>query len=266
MNQPAEIVSPNAAQNSSLYEHPLNERMRTFLRIEFLYKQLIYNHEQTTSWASRSCVNALLDIVAILLRGDIRGEVLKELERQQFLLERLQSQDNVDSGKLQDVIQKLQTLRGELNDVGPKYLQPLRDNEFLNAIRHRSAIPGGTCAFDLPDYTHWLRQSYERRSDDLAKWLQSVKPLCDSVAELLWLQRNSRPADSQTAHNGVYQHTLEKGNSVSLVVIEFDKSLGLFPEVSGSHHRFTIRFMGWQPGDEKPTQCHDDLSFKLTIC
>jgi len=266
MNQPAEIISTSTAQKSSLYEHPLSERMRTFLRLEFLYKQLIYNFEQPTSWASRSSVNALLDIVAILLRGDIRGEVLKELERQQFLLERLQSQDNVDSGKLNDVIEKLQTLRERLNDVGPKYLQPLRDNEFLNAIRHRSAIPGGTCAFDLPDYTHWLRQSYERRSEDLAKWLNSVKPLCDSVAELLWLQRNSRPAEEHVAQNGVYQHSLEKGSSVSLVVIEFDKSLGLFPEVSGSHHRFTVRFMGWQAGDTKPTQCHDDIGFKLIIC
>jgi len=266
MNQPAEQIAPAVADSRLVYEQPLNERMRTFLRLEFLYKQLIYNYEQSSSWASRACVSALQDIVAILARGDVRGDVLKELERQLFLLDRYQSQQHVDEGMLSDVTDRLKELRTLLNDVGPKYLQPLRDNEFLNAIRHRSAIPGGTCAFDLPDYTHWLRQSYERRAADLSKWLQPVKPLCDGVAELLWLARNSRQSEKQVAVNGVHQHSLEKGNTVSLVRIAIDKDLKLFPEVSGSHHRFTVRFMAWEPGEGRPAQCHDDIDFQLTIC
>ena len=80
------------------------------------------------------------------------------------------------------------------------------------------------------------------------------------------LQRNSRPGEEHVATNGVYQHSLERGASVSMVRIEFDKSLGLFPEVSGSHHRFTVRFMMWQPDEGRPTQCHDDITFRLTIC
>jgi len=266
MNQPAEILATDAADNIQLYEQPLNERMRTFLRLEFLYKQLIYNIERPKTWASRAAIASLLDIVAILSRGDIRGDVMKELERQLFLLERFQSQDNVDQSQLNDVTDKLGSLRNDVNEIGPKYLQKLKDDEFLNAIRHRSAIPGGTCAFDLPDYTHWLRQGFDRRFADMSNWLQPVKPLCDSVAELLWLQRNSRPAEKQLATNGVYQHSLEKGNSVTLVRIAIPKDLNLFPEVSGSQHRFTVRFMGWEPGDSRPVQSHDDTEFMLTIC
>jgi len=266
MNQAAEILSQSVSGNQFLYEQPLNERMRTFLRLEFLYRQLKHNLENESSWASRACISALQDIVAILARGDIRGEVLKELERQIYLLERYQSMQDVDPGRLKETISKLQTHRNELNEVGPKYLQQLRDNEFLNSIRHRSAIPGGTCAFDLPDYTHWLRKSYGTRSATIKGWLQAVKPLCDSVGELLWLLRNSNPPELCTAANGVYQHALEKGNATALIRIAVDKSLDLYPEISGSHHRFTVRFMKWIPEEGRPVQCTENISFVLTIC
>jgi len=266
MNQAAEIVSQQLAGNQFLYEQPLNERMRTFLRLEFLYKQLVYNLETESPWASRACISALQDIVAILARGDIRGDVLKELERQIFLLDRYQSMQDVDEGRLQNVVEKLQERRLELNEVGPKYLQPLRDNEFLNSIRHRSAIPGGTCAFDLPDYTHWLRRGFEQRSVDINNWVQCVKPLCEAVAELLWLLRNSAQPEHVCASNGVYQHALEKGNSVALIRIAIDKSLELYPEISGSHHRFTVRFMSWQPDQGRPVQTTESIDFALTTC
>ena len=115
--------------------------------------------------------------MSILSRGDVRGDVLKELERQLFMMERLQQSDDIDQGRLSGITKKLKTLRTNLSAIGPKYLQELRDNEFLNAIRHRSSIPGGTCAFDIPEYTHWLRQSYERRAQDVGDWVNVVRPL-----------------------------------------------------------------------------------------
>ena len=42
---------------------------------------------------------------------------------------------------------------------GSNYLAGLKDSEFLSAIKHRSAIPGGTCEFDLPDFFFWLNQA-----------------------------------------------------------------------------------------------------------
>ena len=58
-------------------------------------------------------------------------------------------------------------LRADLMNAGSAFLQPLRDSEFLSAIKHRSAIPGGTCEFDLPDYYFWLSQSDEARMRNL---------------------------------------------------------------------------------------------------
>jgi len=267
MSQAAEAVTqPATSESMLLYEQPLNERMRTFLRLEFLYEQLCYHTEQSSEWSSRGSVASLLDIVAILSRGDVRGDVLKELERQIFLLDRLRSTADVDAARLAQVVENLQQLRGELNAVGPKYLQALRDSEFLNAIRHRSSIPGGTCAFDLPEYTHWLRQSRTRRADDIQAWIDTVRALCESVGGLLWLLRNSKQAVQQIAINGVYQHSLPRETPSTLVRVTLASGLGLYPEISGGHHRFTIRLMRWEQGELRPAQTNDDVTFELAVC
>ena len=267
MSQAAEAVQKTSASPSMLlYEQPLNERMRTFLRLEFLYKQLLYHSEQNSSWASRGSITGLLDIVAILSRGDVRGDVLKELERQLFILERLRSTQQVNEERLSGVTNNLQTLRETLNAVGPKYLQELRDNEFLNAIRHRSSIPGGTCAFDIPEYTHWLRQNFTRRSDDITNWMGVVRPLCDSVVGLLWLVRNSKQPTRQVAVNGVYQHSMNRDTTSVLIRLGLPARLALYPEISGGQHRFTVRLMKWNADDNRPVQPDDDIEFELTVC
>ena len=43
----------------------------------------------------------------------------------------------------------------------------LRDNEWLMAIKQRTAIPGGVCEFDLPAYHWWLNQDPGPRRNDL---------------------------------------------------------------------------------------------------
>ncbi len=267
MRQAAEIPAQQSADASlTCYEQPLNERMRTFLRLEFLYRQLCNQAEKNSAWASRDAIDGLLDIVAILSRGDVRGDVLKELERQLFMLERLQQANDVDTARLQGVTRKLQELRGNLSAIGPKYLQELKDNEFLNAIRHRSSIPGGTCAFDIPEYTHWLRQSMERRAGDVGNWIEVVRPLCDAVMGLLWIVRNSRQPGKRIAQSGVYQHSMNGETINGLIRITLPESADLYPEISGSQHRFSVRFMQWHAGEARPTQTTEDVEFELTIC
>src|ERR1700680_3113609 len=82
-----------------VYEQPLNERMRTFLRLEFLYTQATYHTESANPWSARAAVWSLLEILAITARGDSRAEVLKELERNVNVLKEYQSKNGVDPGR-----------------------------------------------------------------------------------------------------------------------------------------------------------------------
>ena len=149
MANPAKNVAPQDSAAIRHYEQPLSERMRTFLRLEFLYQQMLYNSEREADWATRATIGSLLDILAILSRGDVRSDVHKELDHQLGILQRFQSQPGVDSGRLDTLIHNLSVSKEELSRIGTSFLQPLKDSDFLNAIKHRSAIPGGTCEFDL---------------------------------------------------------------------------------------------------------------------
>lgn len=268
MIQPAKLVTPSGypADAPVCYEQPLGERMRTFLRLEYLYQQLIAHLEQQSSWSTRMAVTSLLDIIAILTRGDLRGDILKELERQIHAYDRYQSTPNVDENKVEGILQSLKALRENLNFVGPQYLTPLRENEFLSAIKHRSSIPGGTCEFDLPDYSYWLRMPYERRLGDLQIWIKTLRPLCDSITQLMWLLRNGGQTLSQVAVKGVFQYTMGRDVSARLLRVSLAHGTAIYPEISGSHHRFTIRFLDWSHVGERAKQTTHDINFDLTIC
>jgi cell division protein ZapD len=173
--------------------------MRTFMRLEFLYRQMLYNSEVETDWATRATINGLLEILAILSRGDVRSEVHKELDHQLDVLQRYKSQPGVDLGRLDTLVRNLVDSRAEVDAIGTSFLQPLKESDFLNAIKNRSAIPGGTCEFDLPEYSHWLRQPHARRQEDLSIWVGAIRPLCDAVLEALWLIRE-RTTGRQARH------------------------------------------------------------------
>jgi cell division protein ZapD len=267
MIQSAEVLTQSpVADTPVVYEQPLTERLRTFLRMEYLYQQLLFHMEQPSEWASRAAISHLLDIVAILTRGDSRSDVLKELERQLYVFDRYQQLPNVDEKRLKGVMRNLQNLRKNLIAVGPQYLLDTRESEFLNAIKHRSAIPGGTCEFDLPDYGHWLRKPYAERLEDIAHWAAPLKPLCDSVAELLWLLRESGATRNQTAVNGVFQHSIGRENVVSMIRVCLPFGTTLYPEISASPHRFTIRFMQWGDVQKRAVQINRDVNFELHLC
>ena len=262
----AKDVPPQESMAIRHYEQPLSERMRTFLRLEFLYQQMLYNSEREADWATRATVTTLFDMLAILSRGDVRSDVHKELDHQLGVLQRFQSQPGVDSGRLDTLVHNLSVSRDELNRIGTSFLQPLKDSDFLNAIKQRSAIPGGTCEFDLPVYSHWLRQSFDRRTEDLETWIAAIRPVCDAVTELLWLIRESAQPQEKRAINGMYQHNMQKDANCRLLRVSMGSSTSLFPEISGSQHRFTIRFLEWSTVDSRAVQTGHDVPFQLSIC
>src|SRR5690606_35161405 len=90
-------TAPGAAAAPLIYEQPLNERMRTFLRLDYLYNQALYHNEKASQWGSRAAVASLIDILAILSRGDVRAEVLKEIERHLAQLESFANKPGVDA-------------------------------------------------------------------------------------------------------------------------------------------------------------------------
>jgi cell division protein ZapD len=96
--------------------------------------------------------------------------------------------------------------------------------------------------------------------------LALIRPLCDSIAELLWLTRQNAKRKAETAIGGIYQLQFDRENPCQLVRITLPADSGLFPEISGSQHRCTIRFLNWTDATSRPVHVEMDVPFLLTCC
>lgn len=253
------------SSQDTLFEYPLNERIRKFLRLEHLFHKINFFLPQPEEWAGRAAVESLLEILNIT-REEIDSEILQELERCVRILKPFGQQTEVDTGALQRVLEDLNTAVEKLRDLEGQMTQPLRDNIFLRNILQRNVIPGGTCSFDLPHYVYWLRQEQAYRQNQIEAWMQDILPIFNGISLFLSLIRSSCDPQPVIATAGLYQHTSDTSSrSLQMLRIHIDTDLTLFPEVSGHKHRFYIRFMEAQ-NTERPVQTTQDINFALTYC
>ena len=251
-------------QGYTIYEHPLNERIRTLLRLEHLFRQAIHFQGGKNSWDSRVFIASLLDILDIFSRGDLKTELIKELERATNNLRNLMSIPEVDHDKLGTILRAMEHLIDNLHNLNSQPGQSLRDDDFITAIRQRSSIPGGTCDFDLPAYHQWLEGACEQRLTDQRRWLTSLDPIRQSIELLLKMIRNSAEAREIVATQGSYQRQLDNNAPFQLVRVLLPIASPYYAEISGSRHRFTIRFL--RPSAEKAQLAEGEVSFRLACC
>lgn len=249
-----------------VFEQPLNERIRTLMRLEFLFEQAAFGLEGESEWHSRITVQTLLDILALLGRGDLRSELIKELERLSGTLEGWQERPEVDDARLGQYLRECRTLMDELRASGFNPAAELKADEFLTSIMQRSGIVGGTCGFDLPGYYHWLHRPAEERRRQLQIWLGKLDALRRSSDMILSLLRNSAAPRRLTAEGGAYQRTLDRNTPFQLIRVEPESADDVFAEISANRHFCTVRFLRQESGSERPQQIDRDIDFKLYCC
>lgn len=254
------------ATNRSIYEQPLSERIRTFLRLEHLFAKAEHALTSIDPWSSRATLEAIIDIMAVVSRADLKKEIIKELERHAATLQGLSRNPNVDPVRLQDVLDsvkgQLTSLRNDENSWG----QELRDDDLLSAVRQRSTITAGTCNFDLPVLHYWLQASADQRVNDLRHWLRSFDLLNGSVSLCLKLVRESSIATREIAQSGFFQRTLETSTPCQMIRVCLLDDARCFPEISAGKHRFTVRFMQLAATNDRPSQTETDVEFDLHCC
>jgi cell division protein ZapD len=249
-----------------IFEQPLNERIRTFLRLEFLFKRITSALQGDSELHHRDALDAMLSMLSVFDRSDLKQEMMKEIERLIGNLSALEHTPGVDREALESLLsqldQSLDALHVQKSSIG----QNLKENDFLYSIRQRSSIPGGTCAFDIPAYHFWLQHTAtETRAEQLSAWLNDFTPVQNAVGLSLRLIRGSTGFRDETAQEGFFQRSLDTSHPYQLIRVEVEKSANLFPEISGGKHRFTVRFMQFDI-HQRPQQSFSSVPFKLSCC
>lgn len=254
------------AQDSHIcFEQPLNERVRSFLRLEHLFAQTRHHGQDASAWGRRAAMATLLDILTILSRHDLRTEVTKELADQHVTLSRLKNHSGIDHARLDEVLREIDSLGREMQRIPPQFASYLvRDNELLNSINNRSAIPGGTCGFDLPSYQHWLHRCEDAQEENFQHWWRQLEPFSQAITLVLRLVRESADADAFTANGGVLVHNTETGTQLLRVLVPERERV--YPEISAGRHRSTIRFMEQAGADLRVAQTGRDIAFAMACC
>ena len=249
-----------------LYEHPLNERIRTLLRLEYLFDKANHHRTGETQWDARASLDNLFELADMAGRAELRTELTKELERHTAALTPLMQRPGVDTRVLEKVLEDLRVLTSKMSLESGQHFSAIKDHEMLSTLRQRNAIPGGACTFDLPGFHRWLQLPLSERNRHLDQWFSSLDPVRLATQTLMRLIRQSAAATKETATEGFYQAELDSDRPFQLVQVRLPRSAPYFPEISGGRHRFTIRFLRQSDFAARPNQVDGDIVFELTRC
>jgi cell division protein ZapD len=246
------------------YEYPLNERIRTLLRLEDLYDRVSFFLGEQDPHGHHACLTGMFEILEVASRADLKSDLLQELDRQRTFLEALRSNPAISEEKLNGVLKEIASAFADLHATSGKTGQGLRENEWLMAIKQRVGIPGGTSEFDLPSYHHWLHHPASRRRADLEGWLKQLLPVHAALAIVLRVLRESGRSASLIAFQGVYQQTPAE-RPAQMLRLSLADELACVPEISANKYALNVRFL--LPEGVQKTRVYDhDVPFELAFC
>ncbi|MDI9332363.1 MAG: cell division protein ZapD [Alphaproteobacteria bacterium] len=247
-----------------VYEHPLNERVRTYLRLEYLFRRFEWLLGRENPIEHHFCFSTVFEIAEVASRADLKSDLLKDLERhkQQFLSYR--GNPAVAEAVLDEWLNNLESCYDGLHSNAVRFGNFINEHELLSNLRNRMSIPGGTCGFDMPLYLAWQHKSAEDRREDVLRWTEPLQHLYASVNLLLRLSRDSAQSQMVSAVAGQFQQNLSQGR-YQLMRLRFPAASNMVPEISGNRMMVSVRFN--RPDDQGRLQpCSDDLSFEMALC
>jgi len=248
-----------------LYEYPFNERIRTYLRLEHLFRRLGELVPAESALSHHFALVTIFEIMDVAARADLKADVMRDLEKHKNVFNSYRGNPAIAEAALDQVVTQLERNFAALNSVSGKAGQALTENEWLMSIRSRAGIPGGTCEFDLPAYYAWQHRSAQSRRKDLERWSSTLAPLAESIYLLLKLLREADVPYKVIATHGQFQQNLPQGRSFQLLRLRIDPALGLVPEISGNRLMVSVRMMRHE-ADDRLHQSTEDAAFELTLC
>lgn len=244
-----------------LYEHPLNERIRSYLKLEQLFTQVNDCIACNIRTSQGIFFNSLFAIIDVLERNDIRGDLIKDLEKLEQNLVLWSQAPNVDNSVLDENLQHTVSLICKLKCNQPKWWQ-LKEDKFLAGLKQRFAIQGGNSSFDLPQLQFWLNRPEEEQKESIDVWLELLDQIKYSLELVLKFIRLRNNFETIQTDSGFFQ---DNGEGLMLLRIKVDVASAYYPTVSGNKFRYSIRFM-LPCADSGRRYSNQSTQFELARC
>ncbi|MFC4700275.1 cell division protein ZapD [Glaciecola siphonariae] len=247
----------------ALYEFPLCEKVRNYLRLEQLFHQLDEVKFATTEFQYLYFFEVLFDLIELIERLDLRTDFVRDIDAQEKNLVYWSQHPDIDNSALEVALQTLHRLTHEIK-LNKKLGSGIREEKFLNTIRQRFAIPGGATSFDLPSLFCWLKQPEDVKKQQLAAWREHLQVVDKSIQMLMSFLRERGRFTPAMANNGFYQGNVE--DKIELIRVKCDNTKGYYPVLSGNKYRYGIKFMTLFPEAGSTGAVADNLDFEIACC
>jgi len=225
------------------YEYPLNERIRTLLRLEDLFERSRHFVARTEPHDHHMALLTLFEIMEVAGRADLKSDLLQELERQKQVLLSFRNNPDIAEDALSHVLRDIEQASQALFSMTGRIGQYLRENEWLMSIKQRTG--------------------------QLAAWTGPLYPLRDGTAIILRILRESGKPQAHSAVQGTFQQMLG-GKTAQMLRLRLDPTAPCVPEISANKYVLNIRFLAQNGAqgvvDPRPRTADWDVAFELTFC
>lgn len=248
------------------YEYPLNERIRTLLRLEDLFDKTAHFLRSDGALEHHVVLVTTFEILEVASRADLKVDLMQELDRQRQMLLSFRNNPEISEEALAGALYEIEQANANLLAMAGKIGHYLRENEWLMGIKNRAAIPGGLCEFDMPSYHYWLNRDAEARQRDLRGWINPMLPIRAGLAIVLRLLRASGRAERHEAPSGAFSMSVAaepKLTKCQMVRVRCGEPF--IPEISANKYALNIRFTS-PDGGLRPRQSEAQVEFELTLC
>ena len=209
--------------HASIYEQPIDERIRKFLRLENIYMKINNHMDIDSKYDAYSTLLNISELFINLTRSEIKRDLISEIETQKTRYQEYIKLDGADKIKLNSIMEKQNAILKTLHDLEANYLNVLKNDELLQTIiKHINT----SCA----DLDYWLSRDHDFRKNQINLWLELIKPIENSIFFCLDLLRKSSETVEITAKDGMYLFKMDIEKKIRLLRVTMKTDNYFFPQ------------------------------------
>ena len=248
-----------------IYEQPVAENIRNFLKCEYLFEKFNAALLQEDLWGVKSSISTLLEMSDFIMRINLKIELLKDLEKCMLYLKILTNDSNVNIIELDGYISEIEAAINMINNINESPSKLIVDNEFLMQINNKIHIPAGDNFFDMPAYLNFLSSSKSSIIEHINIWYEPFSPLIQASKLILNIRRNTSDFLLRTSSKSYFEQKIDKNFRVDLVRIKILKKDNIYPVISVNRQNISVIFKNSYGRNKLSKPITENNEFSLSL-
>ena len=248
---------------TTIYEIALSNRIRHFLRYEYLVNEIERRLASHEDHATIDVLRFLHNLIEINTNNDIRSEVMQQLNHQYQQLHSLGNCGQIDQLQLQEKLKEKKQVIAEIEKLSIP-ITMYHKHYLLSTIKSHFNISGGLAKFHLPMFATWSTLPRDQQQENINKWYVPFKKLYKGIQSSLAMTRESQELKAYQAETGYYTEDFSPPRNYQMIRLCLNRDI--FPKLSVSPTRLIVYFFHVADFQQRPLQVKASIDFKMAFC